>query len=255
MVKGCHIHVDAVELAVRPAHSPTYLDGFVFKKVFRSTLRNDMASLKKFLQTGELGPIRPGMSQSDVIALLGSPSDESVSKHPQILKYGGLQLTFLNRPGAKERWLAHIGLYFRPRAEPIPELATPADFKGGLDTTIADVREFFAQVGLKESTLENGEDTSYLILPSGARITFDDGKLHSIIFSIPTAATPKKQVSVSIAKDTWNQLRTLAGQSNRSVADLCAEWITQRANEIQLETDEKDKVKQTTSAIAGHDGE
>src|SRR5258708_4908566 len=37
VVKGCHIHVDGVELAVRPAHSPTYLDGFVFKKVFRST--------------------------------------------------------------------------------------------------------------------------------------------------------------------------------------------------------------------------
>jgi hypothetical protein len=37
VVKGCHIHVDGVELAVRPAHSPTYLDGVVFKKVFRST--------------------------------------------------------------------------------------------------------------------------------------------------------------------------------------------------------------------------
>jgi hypothetical protein len=37
VVKGCHIHVDGVELAVRPAHSPTYLDGVVFKKAFRST--------------------------------------------------------------------------------------------------------------------------------------------------------------------------------------------------------------------------
>src|SRR5580692_977255 len=37
VVKGCHIHVDGVELAVRPAHDPAYLDGVVFKKVFRST--------------------------------------------------------------------------------------------------------------------------------------------------------------------------------------------------------------------------
>jgi hypothetical protein len=37
VVKGCHIHVDGVELAVRPAHNEAYLDGFVFKKVFRST--------------------------------------------------------------------------------------------------------------------------------------------------------------------------------------------------------------------------
>ena len=37
VVKGCHIHVDGIELAVRPTYSPTYRDGLVFKKVFRST--------------------------------------------------------------------------------------------------------------------------------------------------------------------------------------------------------------------------
>src|SRR2546422_10379682 len=37
VVKGCHVHVDGIELAVRPAHSPTYRDGVVFKKVFQST--------------------------------------------------------------------------------------------------------------------------------------------------------------------------------------------------------------------------
>jgi hypothetical protein len=37
VVKGCHIHVDGVEVAVRPTHVPTYRDGFVFKRIFRST--------------------------------------------------------------------------------------------------------------------------------------------------------------------------------------------------------------------------
>lgn len=37
VVKGCHIHVDGVELGVRPSHSVDYLDGVVFKKIFRST--------------------------------------------------------------------------------------------------------------------------------------------------------------------------------------------------------------------------
>ncbi len=37
VVKGCHIHVDGVEIAVCPSHSPKYKDGVVFKKVFRST--------------------------------------------------------------------------------------------------------------------------------------------------------------------------------------------------------------------------
>ena len=37
-----------------------------------------MATLEQFLRTGELGPVRPGMSEAEAIALLGSPQDESV---------------------------------------------------------------------------------------------------------------------------------------------------------------------------------
>jgi hypothetical protein len=37
VVKGCHIRVDGIELAVRPTHTFAYRDGVVFKKVFRST--------------------------------------------------------------------------------------------------------------------------------------------------------------------------------------------------------------------------
>ena len=37
VVKGCHIHVDGVELTIRPTHSSSYRDGVVFKRVFRST--------------------------------------------------------------------------------------------------------------------------------------------------------------------------------------------------------------------------
>ncbi|HEV3256903.1 MAG TPA: hypothetical protein VG013_08500 [Gemmataceae bacterium] len=192
-----------------------------------------MATLKQFLQTGELGPIHPGMSETEVIALLGPPQDESVARHPQILKYGGLQLTFLRHSEAAARRLAHVGLYFRPRAEPIPEPTLLADFTPTADTTIAEVREFLGRAGLKESAVVEGEDTNYLILPSGARITFDGQKLQSVHFATRTPNPAKKQISVSISKDTWNQLRTLARQSNRSVSELCAEWITQRANELQ----------------------
>ncbi len=191
-----------------------------------------MAALEQFLRTGELGPIRPGMTEAEVIALLGPPQDESVSRHPQILKYGGLQLTFLRRPGAADRWLAHIGLYYSPLAEPIPEPVRPADFQGTAATTMAEVREFLARVGLEESAVVEGEDTSYVILPSGARITFDGPKLQSINFARPTPAPAKKQISVSISEETWNRLRTLARQSNRSVSELCSEWITQQANEL-----------------------
>lgn len=47
VVKGCHIHLDGVELAVRPTHSPNYLDGVVFKKVFQSTADDVFAIAEK----------------------------------------------------------------------------------------------------------------------------------------------------------------------------------------------------------------
>jgi hypothetical protein len=98
---------------------------------------------------------------------------------------------------------------------------------------MADVREFLAQVGFQASAVVEGEDTNYFILPSGARITFDDQKIHSIIFTKRTATQPTKQISVSIPKETWKQLKTLARQSNQSVSELCSDWITQRTNGLQ----------------------
>jgi hypothetical protein len=197
-------------------------------------MSNAMATLEQFLRTGDLGPVHAGMSQAEVVALLGRPQDESVAQNPLILKYGGLQLTFLRCPGVASRCLAHIGLYFAPRAEPIPEPTRPADFTGSPETTIAEVREFLGRVGLTISAAVEGEDASYLVLPSGARLTFDGPNLESIHFVTRTRVPAKKQVSVSISEDTWNQLRTLARQSNWSVSKLCAEWITQRANGLAV---------------------
>lgn len=172
-----------------------------------------MATLKKFLQTGELGLLHAGMSEAEVIALLGPPQDESVERHAQILKYGGLQLTFLRPPRARDRVLSHIGLYYGPYAEPIPPCALPTDFKGTPETTLADVRAFLAQAGLKECVADEADDATCLMLPSCARITFDRQSLQSISFAAPTSSVAKKQISVSIPKDTWNKLRTLARKS------------------------------------------
>lgn len=188
-------------------------------------------TLKEFLQSGELGPIHAGMSQAEVTAQLGKPEDVSVG-HPQILKYGGLQLTFLRKPGDRDRRLAHIGLYFGPDMERIPPPLLPTDFHGTPNSTIAEVRDFLARAGMKESAVVEGEGTNYLILPSGARITFDGEKLHSVIFATPSTSL-KKQLSFSIPKDTWCQLKALSQKLNCSVSELCAEWITQRAAELQ----------------------
>jgi hypothetical protein len=198
---------------------------------------NDMATLRQLLKNGELGPIHAGMTQPEVIALLGPPMDESVSRHPQGFKYGGLQLTFLSRSRNTDRVLAHIGLYFRPCPEPIPASTQLEDFNATPETTMAEVQQFLKKLGLSEYAVVEGEDANYLIMPSSARITFEGQKLHSIHYAAPRSGSARKQISVSVSTDTWDQLKALARQSNRKVAELCAEWIAERANQLETEKD------------------
>jgi hypothetical protein len=191
-----------------------------------------MATLEQFLRTGRLGPIHFGMTQAEAIAHLGQPPDESVQREPIILKYGGLQITFSRPSAGVEPRLVMTGLYFPPPLEPIPDQVLPTDFTGTAETTIADVREYLGRVGLKETVATDGEDAS-LTLSSGAQIHFKDQKLWSIIHTARTPAAAKKQISISVSEGVWNQLRLLARQSNRSVSELCAQWVTQQANEHQ----------------------
>jgi len=192
-----------------------------------------MATLEQFLDTGDLGPIHAGMIQAEVIALLGPPQDESVSRSPKTLKYGGLQLSFHKNGEASDSGLQHIGLYFRPPAEPIPEPTRPLDFRGTPETTIAEIRQFLRSVGLKEATAVEDEDGTRLNLPSGAEIVFDGENLDSIHFTARAPNSARKQLALSIAEDTWDQLKALARQSSRSVPQMCSDWIAQRANELQ----------------------
>lgn len=206
-----------------------------------------MATLEQFLRTGELGSLHLGMSEADVIALLGPAEDKSVSRQPLILKYGGLQLTFVRRPHGTEPALSLIGLYFHPEGTAVPETARLTDFSGSSETTIADLRDFFGRVGLKEAAVVDGQD-NYLIAPSGAQLSFDGQNLQSIILAGRTSTKTKKQIAVSVAEDTWKCLKALAGASNKSVAELCAEWITQRANEMKTPDGTTDRSHDTTTA-------
>jgi hypothetical protein len=190
-----------------------------------------MATLEQFLRTGELGPIRVGMTQAEAVACLGPAQDESVQREPKILKYGGLQITFARLTRGAEGQVALIGLYYHAR-ERIPALVSPTDFTATSETTLGEMREFVVRFGLSPREVIRGDDI-VLTLPSGVEIVCGDQKLWSILFAARIAVPHKKQVSVSIPDAAWQQLNTLARESNRSVADLCAEWLTKRASEVQ----------------------
>lgn len=190
-----------------------------------------MATLEQFLRTGELGPVRTGMTMSEAVACLGAPQDQSVGGRATILKYGALQLTFAYPRTGGEARLALIAIYFRQPIEPIPAPMHLTDFDAAAETTIAGFRSFLDRAGIKEHSSVDGHETSYLIMPSGARVTFDDKRLDCITLAARVPAAPTKQISVAISEEAWKQLNALARQSNRSVSDLCAQWITQRAQD------------------------
>src|SRR5437660_10048556 len=53
-----------------------------------------MATLKQFLTTGQLGDIALGISQGEVLRLLGEPEAKGGDGKAVIWKYGPLQVTF-----------------------------------------------------------------------------------------------------------------------------------------------------------------
>jgi len=190
-----------------------------------------MATLSEFLKSGKLGDLRHGMLRDEVVAILGQPHDTSVAQNPLILKYGGLQLTYFKKAGAENRELSPIGLYYGPSWEPIPTAVLPSDFVGNPHTTIAGVRAFLTAAGIDTHSAACGECGSHLILSSGARITFDDGTLHSISFPRKTP-NAKKQVSVSVPTETWNKAKSLANETGQTVPSLFADWIAEKATEL-----------------------
>jgi hypothetical protein len=94
VVNGFHIHVDGVELAVRPAHSPDYFEGFVFRKVFRSTKDRDfLAAAQKarnecLADPAVRGRWRRALERGIVFVrkFLGEPADKANGRQYEFLR-------------------------------------------------------------------------------------------------------------------------------------------------------------------------
>ena len=135
-----------------------------------------------------------------------------------------------------------IALSFNPepRIKWTPRSVWPLEDFTGLSsqTTLDEFRKFLDGLGLsKDAETRAEDDIQYLIIsPPGAYITFHGGRLLSI--HVIDRTPPKKQISLSVAEDTFNQLKNLARQSKKSVSAICAEWITQRANDLQRAPEE-----------------
>jgi len=188
-----------------------------------------VATLEQFLRTGELGPIHPGMTADEVAAVLGPTPDISMAKHPLILRYGGLQLSFIRGDKSSPRRLTLIGLYFWPNPLPLPPAATPTDWLPTESTTEADVLAYLHRIRLSPDEQVGTDFNRYLLVPSGARMVIgEDERLHSIQYA--DRGSVRKQLSITIPEPTFYAVKDAARKANRTVGDLCSEWIAEKVH-------------------------
>jgi len=191
-----------------------------------------MATLDEFLATGRLGEIATGVSAESVRGILGEPDDVSVKKHPEIWKYGALQLVCIRDVQDLEPYLESISLYFHNPTDRIPPALA---LTGWLPTHQTDIREFrdhLSDMGLQVQSNNECSPSDYLVLTSNVRATFSDGRLYNLFYA-QKRDLKTKQLTVTIPLEDLNLLRQEAARRRLSMSALCSQWIRERVSDLQ----------------------
>jgi len=122
----------------------------------------------EFFRTKNFGGIRLGMLGQDVKDLLGKQEDTSRSRHPQILKYGRLQIAF------DENRVVSIGVYFRREKGPIWSRVKVHGKDLSSSISLEEFQELLSRNGIGSSIMStwNFEDCVGLSLDSGVSAFF-----------------------------------------------------------------------------------
>ena len=133
-----------------------------------------MVHLDEFLRTGELGPVRMGMSRDDVLRVLGEPErlGGTSKNHPQALiwKYGDVELHF--DPGTDLIALVYADGFDLPHGA-LGLALEPGWLRGGLplDTALARLAEAELSSAMRVPDYDPGH--AVLELESGVLLGFN----------------------------------------------------------------------------------
>jgi len=191
-----------------------------------------MSTLDEFLATGHLGEIVTGMSKEDVRRVLGDPLDVSVKKNPEIWKYGALQLTFYRDSQEDHSSLVLIGLHFAQDNHRLPAPVTLTDWSSKAEMGPEDFRKRLLEVGIPVHSDVSSSDAEHLVLSSAVRVTFSEGRLHSIQYS-SEKKSDLKQLSISVPVSDLELIRKEAAARKMSVTALCSQWIREQVERYQ----------------------
>lgn len=190
-----------------------------------------MPSFVEFLKTGQLGELHCGMSKDEVHELLGQPEDVSVQRNPQIWKYGSLELTFHRSSEVKTPELGMIYLYFRSHATNLGGFREQVGWWPTSKATLVEFRDFLDKSGIRADGGVTSEPSQVLVLSSGVRVTFDEGRLHSACYT-PRREPEFKQITISIPRSDLKAIQQEAATEGVSVSKLCSRWILERISSL-----------------------
>lgn len=191
-----------------------------------------MPSFIEFLKTGQLEKLHCEMSKDEVRELLGEPEAVSPQGNPQIWKYGSLELTFYRSSEAESPWLVSIVIHFHSHTINLPGFEGLAGWWPTGDTTFEEFRDFLVRSAIRvDGGVASGPD-QHLVLASGVRVTFDEGRLYSVGYTL-RREPELKQITISIPRRDLKAIQQEAAASGVSVSKLCSRWILERASSLQ----------------------
>jgi SmpA / OmlA family len=190
-----------------------------------------MPSFVEFLKTGQLEKLHCGMSKDEVRDLLGEPEAVSSQGNPQIWKYGSLELTFYRSSEAESPWLVSIDIQFHSHAIGLPGSEELNGWLPTGETTFEEFRGFLDNAAIRVDGGVTSGPHQHLVLGSGVRITFDEGRLYSASYTL--RREPEfKQITVAIPRRELKAIQQQAAASGVSVSKLCSRWIMERASSL-----------------------
>ena len=143
-----------------------------------------MTQLKKFLESGKLGPIVLGVTPNEVMGWLGDAELTSRKSNPLQLKYGSLQLVFWRPRKRTPHQLHEIIISFQPNFEPLPPSLKLDDFLHANGRTEHAFRQYIHSINLPPSSMEDGASGRQLLFLSGVTVLFTRGLLHLSLIHI-----------------------------------------------------------------------
>ena len=191
-----------------------------------------MPSFVEFLKTGQLEKLHCEMSKDEVRELLGEPEAVSPQGNPQIWKYGSLELTFYRSSEAESLWLVSIVIHFHSHPINLPGFQGLAGWWPTGDTTFEEFRDFLVRSAIRVDGGVASGPHQHLVLASGVRVTFDEGRLYSVGYTL-RREPELKQITISIPRRDLKAIQQEAAASGVSVSKLCSRWILERASSLQ----------------------